>query len=71
MNDACSPKLVASLSRSGRASCVTCLRSHKPFNTHPTRDRQLLARSVFCLVAAGDGWSARFDDAMLHGWWGF
>ncbi|GBF90972.1 exostosin-like glycosyltransferase [Raphidocelis subcapitata] len=28
---------------------------------------QLLARSVFCLVAAGDGWSARFDDAMLHG----
>ncbi|KIZ02089.1 exostosin-like glycosyltransferase [Monoraphidium neglectum] len=29
---------------------------------------ELLARSVFCLVAAGDGWSARFDDAMLHGW---
>ncbi|KAI8474753.1 MAG: exostosin-like glycosyltransferase [Monoraphidium minutum] len=28
---------------------------------------ELLARSVFCLVAAGDGWSARFDDAMLHG----
>jgi hypothetical protein len=25
---------------------------------------------VFCLVAAGDGWSARFDDAMLHGWCG-
>lgn len=30
----------------------------------------LLARSVYCLVAAGDGWSARFDDAMLHGWCG-
>ena len=28
---------------------------------------ELLARSVFCLVAAGDGWSARFDDAVLHG----
>ncbi|GBF96649.1 exostosin-like glycosyltransferase [Raphidocelis subcapitata] len=28
---------------------------------------ELLSRSVFCLVAAGDGWSARFDDAMLHG----
>jgi len=29
---------------------------------------ELLARSVFCLVAAGDGWTSRFDDAMLHGW---
>ncbi|GBF90959.1 exostosin-like glycosyltransferase [Raphidocelis subcapitata] len=26
-----------------------------------------LARSVFCLVAAGDGWTSRFDDAVLHG----
>ena len=26
-----------------------------------------LARSKFCLVAPGDGWSARMEDAMLHG----
>lgn len=28
---------------------------------------ELLASSVFCLVVPGDGWSARMDDAMLHG----
>ena len=28
---------------------------------------QLLASSIFCLVLPGDGWSARMDDAMLHG----
>jgi hypothetical protein len=28
---------------------------------------QLLARSLFCLVLQGEGWSARFDDAVLHG----
>ncbi|PSC76549.1 exostosin-like glycosyltransferase [Micractinium conductrix] len=28
---------------------------------------ELLASSVFCLVMPGDGWSARMDDAMLHG----
>jgi hypothetical protein len=28
---------------------------------------ELLARSLFCLVLQGDGWSARFDDAVLHG----
>ena len=28
---------------------------------------QLLASSVFCLVIPGDGWSARMDDATLHG----
>jgi hypothetical protein len=28
---------------------------------------QLLARSVFCLVLQGEGWTARFDDAILHG----
>ncbi|KAG2494839.1 hypothetical protein HYH03_007079 [Edaphochlamys debaryana] len=28
---------------------------------------ELLARSVFCLVAGGDGWSARMEDAVLHG----
>ncbi|GAX76857.1 hypothetical protein CEUSTIGMA_g4303.t1 [Chlamydomonas eustigma] len=27
----------------------------------------LLARSIFCLVAPGDGWSARAEDAVLHG----
>ncbi|PNH11823.1 putative glucuronosyltransferase [Tetrabaena socialis] len=27
----------------------------------------MLSRSVFCLVAAGDGWSARLEDAVLHG----
>jgi hypothetical protein len=27
----------------------------------------LLARSVFCLVLPGDGWSARMVDAMVHG----
>ncbi|GAX80495.1 hypothetical protein CEUSTIGMA_g7933.t1 [Chlamydomonas eustigma] len=26
-----------------------------------------LARSKFCLVAPGDGWSSRAEDAMLHG----
>lgn len=28
---------------------------------------ELLSRSVFCLVAPGDGWSARLEDAVLHG----
>jgi hypothetical protein len=28
----------------------------------------LLSSSIFCLVLPGDGWSARMDDAMLHGW---
>ncbi|KAL4425009.1 hypothetical protein ABPG77_002894 [Micractinium sp. CCAP 211/92] len=27
----------------------------------------LLASSVFCLVLPGDGWTARMEDAMLHG----
>ncbi|GFR40871.1 hypothetical protein Agub_g1522 [Astrephomene gubernaculifera] len=27
----------------------------------------MLSRSTFCLVAAGDGWSARLEDAVLHG----
>ncbi|GFR40870.1 hypothetical protein Agub_g1521 [Astrephomene gubernaculifera] len=27
----------------------------------------MLSRSVFCLVATGDGWSARTEDAVLHG----
>ncbi|PNH07497.1 putative glucuronosyltransferase, partial [Tetrabaena socialis] len=26
-----------------------------------------LSRAVFCLVAPGDGWSARMEDAVLHG----
>lgn len=26
-----------------------------------------MASSVFCLVLAGDGWSARMEDAVLHG----
>ncbi|KAL4425253.1 hypothetical protein ABPG75_009269 [Micractinium tetrahymenae] len=28
---------------------------------------ELLASSTFCLVLPGDGWSARMDDATLHG----
>lgn len=28
---------------------------------------ELLASSVFCLVMMGDGWTARMDDATLHG----
>ena len=28
---------------------------------------ELLASSIFCLVVPGDGWSARMDDATLHG----
>lgn len=28
---------------------------------------ELLASSTFCLVLQGDGWSARMDDAVLHG----
>ena len=27
----------------------------------------LLTRSKFCLALPGDGWSARFEDALLHG----
>ncbi|GLI69588.1 hypothetical protein VaNZ11_014247 [Volvox africanus] len=27
----------------------------------------MLSRSLFCLVATGDGWSARTEDAVLHG----
>ncbi|EFJ41258.1 hypothetical protein VOLCADRAFT_119761, partial [Volvox carteri f. nagariensis] len=37
--------------------------------THEVRGEysDLLSRSQFCLVAAGDGWSARLEDAVLHG----
>ncbi|KAG2450529.1 hypothetical protein HYH02_005030 [Chlamydomonas schloesseri] len=28
---------------------------------------ELLSRSLFCLVAPGDGWSPRLEDAVLHG----
>lgn len=28
---------------------------------------ELLSRSKYCLVAPGDGWSARAEDAILHG----
>ena len=28
---------------------------------------ELLASSVFCLVLQGDGWTARMEDAVLHG----
>ncbi|GFR49991.1 hypothetical protein Agub_g12137 [Astrephomene gubernaculifera] len=28
---------------------------------------ELLAKSVFCLVLPGDGWSPRLEDAVLHG----
>ena len=28
---------------------------------------ELLAASVFCLVLPGDGWTARMEDATLHG----
>ncbi|KXZ48695.1 hypothetical protein GPECTOR_26g598 [Gonium pectorale] len=28
---------------------------------------ELLSRANFCLVAPGDGWSARMEDAVLHG----
>ncbi len=28
---------------------------------------ELMSSSVFCLVLPGDGWSARMDDATLHG----
>ena len=28
---------------------------------------QLLSDSVFCLALPGDGWSARFEDSILHG----
>ena len=27
----------------------------------------LLMRSKFCLALPGDGWSARFEDSILHG----
>lgn len=28
---------------------------------------ELLSSSSFCLVLPGDGWSARMDDATVHG----
>lgn len=28
---------------------------------------ELLKRSRYCLALPGDGWSARFEDALLHG----
>ena len=31
---------------------------------------ELLASSIFCLVLQGDGWTARMEDAVLHGWVG-
>ncbi|KAL4443960.1 hypothetical protein ABPG75_011697 [Micractinium tetrahymenae] len=33
----------------------------------PGRYSQLLASSTFCLVLPGDGWTARIEDATLHG----
>ncbi|KAL4447245.1 hypothetical protein ABPG77_007278 [Micractinium sp. CCAP 211/92] len=33
----------------------------------PGEYSELLASSVFCLVMMGDGWTARMDDATLHG----
>ncbi len=30
---------------------------------------EALARSKFCLVAPGDGWSARAEDSITHGTW--
>eukprot|EP00798_Chlamydomonas_sp_ICE-L_P001799 gene1799-33219_t len=33
----------------------------------PGEYTEYLARSIFCLVAPGDGWSARAEDAVLHG----
>ncbi|PNH07817.1 putative glucuronoxylan glucuronosyltransferase F8H, partial [Tetrabaena socialis] len=35
--------------------------------TVPGPYSEYLARSKFCLVAPGDGWSPRLEDAMLHG----
>lgn len=31
---------------------------------------QLLASSTFCFSLMGDGFSSRFDDAVVHGWVG-
>jgi hypothetical protein len=31
---------------------------------------ELLASSVFCFALMGDGYSSRFDDAIIHGWVG-
>ncbi|KAL6758481.1 exostosin-like glycosyltransferase [Haematococcus lacustris] len=36
-------------------------------NDIPGDYSQLLAQSRFCLVAPGDGWSSRAEDAVLHG----
>ncbi|KAL4437781.1 hypothetical protein ABPG77_005693 [Micractinium sp. CCAP 211/92] len=33
----------------------------------PGRYSELLASSLFCLVLPGDGWTARMEDATLHG----
>ncbi|KXZ53465.1 hypothetical protein GPECTOR_7g915 [Gonium pectorale] len=33
----------------------------------PGEYTEMLSRSLFCLVAPGDGWSPRMEDAVLHG----
>ncbi len=37
------------------------------FEAIPGDYGELLASSIFCLYLPGDGWSARMEDATLHG----
>ena len=46
----------------------TCLLPATARDPVPGEYSELLSSSIFCLVMPGDGWSARMDDATLHGW---
>jgi hypothetical protein len=44
--------------------CARCASRHEEVQGDYS---ELLASSAFCLMLPGDGWSARMEDAMLHG----
>ena len=61
------------LTRSRPPAAAAASPSSAPWRRGGTREAaegdysELLASSVFCLVLQGDGWTARFEDAVLHG----
>lgn len=50
-----------------RLLCASCPAHANSFEAIPGDYSELLASSIFCLYLPGDGWSARMEDAMLHG----
>lgn len=68
---ACSLHLLSLLSLLCTLPCHTCRRNPSSPGAEEVKlagdYSQLLASSIFCLVLPGDGWSARMDDATLHG----